>query len=580
MKITYLGVYDTVGAVGWDALAIPGIRSRLALHHNMRPTTLIQRCRHALAIDEHRSSFTAHAVCRLHQCGLRRCRAEAHRIGSHAAEQTHADPMASLSSAWTKRIEQRWFVGAHANVGGGYESNPLAQQPLAWLLDGARESGLICDQFPKNGPPDHRLGPRDSFVEFAKPYWTTALRAKRTYRVLDPDPEIRADRRQRKESSAFMLVNINEQIDPSAIEYWAQPDGRRSSAQPRRVRAAEEVPREGPRHARRQSAEAPVDGRRVSARTWCSRSGPRWPRPESWRSIWSFASGSRLAAGVVAGDRGGRVHAGRLGGELSELHDGGARRRARAARVSRLHLLDPRALRRPVRVRRHRRDRVVGTARHERDLTRRRLAEVPGSHRLFRHGRHRGWTGRRPRRRLQSSLFALLVATRLGGDSGRARHPAGHRPADSARDRRCLRSLAHRRARARRPSRSRAGAPGGAIQVRGPSAVAAARADLLRERAHVGGRADVPRASRIDRSAAVVLHARRRSPGCLDRWCTMLRGHAAATCAMSAVVREALYPGHHRVHPGVLRPSSHSGCGSASRSSDGRGSRRSGGRCR
>jgi hypothetical protein len=28
---------------------------------------------------------------------------------------------------------------------------------------------------------------------------------------------------------------------------------------------------------------------------------------------------------------------------------------------------------------------------------------------------------------------------------------------------------------------------------------------------------------------------------CLDRWCTMLRGHAAARCAMSAVVREALY---------------------------------------
>ena len=28
---------------------------------------------------------------------------------------------------------------------------------------------------------------------------------------------------------------------------------------------------------------------------------------------------------------------------------------------------------------------------------------------------------------------------------------------------------------------------------------------------------------------------------CLDRWCKMLRGHAAARCAMSAVVREALY---------------------------------------
>ena len=221
VKITYLGVYDTVGAVGWDALAIPGIRSRLALHHNMRPTTLIQRCRHALAIDEHRSSFR-HTPFVAYISGDT-AEGELRRIESNPVpqKQTHSDPMASLSSAWTKRIEQRWFVGAHANVGGGYASNPLAQQPLAWLLDGAREAGLICDPLVKSGPPDRRLGPRDSFMEFAKPYWTTALRAKRSYRVLDPDPEIRAERRQRKESSAFMLVNINEQVDPNAIKYWA-----------------------------------------------------------------------------------------------------------------------------------------------------------------------------------------------------------------------------------------------------------------------------------------------------------------------------------------------------------------------
>ena len=218
VKITYLGVYDTVGAVGWDALAIPGISSRLALHHNMRPTTIIQKCRHALAIDEHRSSF--HHTPFVAYIGGDAAEGELRRIDGHTPAQ--ADPMASLAAAWTKRIEQRWFTGAHSNVGGGYESNPLAQQPLAWLLDGAREAGLICDPFPKNGPPDRRLGPRDSFSEFAKPYWTTMLRAKRSYRVIDPEPEIRAERRARKEGAAYMLVNINEQVDPSAIDYWMQ----------------------------------------------------------------------------------------------------------------------------------------------------------------------------------------------------------------------------------------------------------------------------------------------------------------------------------------------------------------------
>ena len=221
-KITYLGVYDTVGAVGWDALAIPGIRSRLALHHNMRPTTLIQRCRHALAIDEHRSSFK-HTPFVAYISGDT-AQSELTRIDGDAVPRKDArvDAVGALASAWTKRIEQRWFVGAHSNVGGGYESNPLAQQPLAWMLDGARDAGLICDRVPSQGPADRRLGPRDSFIEFATPYWTNALRAKRTYRVIDPDPEIRAERRSRKESAAFMLVNINEQVDSSAIEYWAR----------------------------------------------------------------------------------------------------------------------------------------------------------------------------------------------------------------------------------------------------------------------------------------------------------------------------------------------------------------------
>jgi|RhiMethySRZTD1v2_1073278.scaffolds.fasta_scaffold01551_17 uncharacterized protein (DUF2235 family) len=224
VKITYLGVYDTVGAVGWDALAVPGIRSRLALHHNMRPTTLIQRCRHALAIDEHRSSFkhtpfVAYISGDTAESELKRIEND---LGPRKDPQV--DPVGALASAWTKRIEQRWFVGAHSNVGGGYASNPLAQQPLAWLLDGARDAGLVCDPLPKNPPPDRRLGPRDSFSEFATPFWTNVLRAKRTYRMIDPDPEIRAERRQRRESGAFMLVNVNEQVDPSAVEYYARQD--------------------------------------------------------------------------------------------------------------------------------------------------------------------------------------------------------------------------------------------------------------------------------------------------------------------------------------------------------------------
>jgi hypothetical protein len=33
-----------------------------------------------------------------------------------------------------ERTEQRWFIGAHANVGGGCFDDPLAESPCKWLL--------------------------------------------------------------------------------------------------------------------------------------------------------------------------------------------------------------------------------------------------------------------------------------------------------------------------------------------------------------------------------------------------------------------------------------------------------------
>ena len=37
----------------------------------------------------------------------------------------------------SQRLEQVWFAGAHANVGGGYADNQLSDIPLLWMLDRA-----------------------------------------------------------------------------------------------------------------------------------------------------------------------------------------------------------------------------------------------------------------------------------------------------------------------------------------------------------------------------------------------------------------------------------------------------------
>ena len=221
IQITYLGVYDTVGAVGWDALAIPGVQSRLALHHNMRPTTLIQQCRHALAIDEHRSNFRHTPFVAYIGPNPTEELGRLEGGGRARAQSGSQNLVTSLATAWTDRVEQRWFVGAHANVGGGYQSNPLAQEPLKWLLDGARRAGLLCDHVADVVPsPLGHLGPRDSFAEFATPFWTTILRAKRFYRTIGPVPEVRANRSRRENQPGFILANINEHVDESVVRYW------------------------------------------------------------------------------------------------------------------------------------------------------------------------------------------------------------------------------------------------------------------------------------------------------------------------------------------------------------------------
>ncbi len=218
-KITYLGIYDTVGAIGWDSLAIPGLRSKLAMHHNMRPTTLLQKCRHAMAINEQRSSFShtpfiAYLGPTVSGNELKRARNTSLDGGKECLR---------TQAMWNRKIEQRWFVGAHSNIGGGYEDNVLAQRPLHWVLEGATKAGLECGTLDVTGWPIYgALHPRDSYEEFANPFWTLILRGKRFYRRIAPPPELRAnlDAQDRAQSNGFVLKHVHEELDESVFAYY------------------------------------------------------------------------------------------------------------------------------------------------------------------------------------------------------------------------------------------------------------------------------------------------------------------------------------------------------------------------
>jgi uncharacterized protein (DUF2235 family) len=121
VPIKLVGVWDTVGELGIPLFSIPGIsRSTLGfLHTGLRLS--IENGFHALAVDEHRRAFAP----------------------TLWTKRMPKDPSAKVAAPRPLfSVEQRWFVGAHANVGGGYASDLLAQPPLRWIIKKASVYGL------------------------------------------------------------------------------------------------------------------------------------------------------------------------------------------------------------------------------------------------------------------------------------------------------------------------------------------------------------------------------------------------------------------------------------------------------
>ena len=122
LKIKYVGVWDTVGALGWPNI-FPGSKwlNRNFGFHDMRLTSKVQSARHALALDEKRKLFRP-------------------TIWNNVAElnaddeKDHYHPDAPY--------QQRWFPGVHGSVGGGGPSRGLSDGALSWILSGARRCGL------------------------------------------------------------------------------------------------------------------------------------------------------------------------------------------------------------------------------------------------------------------------------------------------------------------------------------------------------------------------------------------------------------------------------------------------------
>lgn len=136
VRVHFLGVWDTVGALG-----IPGTmisENGFYAWHDTELSKIVSYAYHAMAIDEHR---------------------EAYKVAMWTNEGGSKKPE-------NIDVEQRWFIGAHANVGGGYGKDPLAGIALAWMLEKAHAAGLKLKPF-KAAPDAYLTNPTDSFKAFA-----------------------------------------------------------------------------------------------------------------------------------------------------------------------------------------------------------------------------------------------------------------------------------------------------------------------------------------------------------------------------------------------------------------------------
>jgi len=155
IRITFLGVWDTVGALGVPLKTFEWFNQRKYQFHDTELSSIVEHAYHAIAIDEHRRDYDV------------------------AMWQPKEKPQ--------QVMEQRWFMGAHCDVGGGYEDRRLSDITLKWMQDKARACGLAFDPALIPAAADNYLGPMtDSYARFLRGLYSR--RNPRFYRAIGQNP--------------------------------------------------------------------------------------------------------------------------------------------------------------------------------------------------------------------------------------------------------------------------------------------------------------------------------------------------------------------------------------------------------
>tara|TARA_R110000868_G_scaffold141226_1_gene357514 strand:+ start:1127 stop:2299 length:1173 start_codon:yes stop_codon:yes gene_type:complete len=248
VQIRAIAVWDTVGALGVPFGNIPGLSRKEFQFHNTRLSNIFDYAFQALAIDEHRQAFEPTLWSRF------------------VPEPLDPPPPAAPREPV---VEQRWFIGAHADVGGG---NPTAlpEIAMAWLAEKAEQAGLALKEPSVSSPAAFRAPITDSFADFAFGLYKLLKGGNKFIRTIQAARILKETHEETgKPQRAGWVETVNETIDasvfdrfradscyrPPALMNWAGLHG----VDPASVHGAVECPTAGPVVTRTQSGR-PVTG--------------------------------------------------------------------------------------------------------------------------------------------------------------------------------------------------------------------------------------------------------------------------------------------------------------------------------
>ena len=139
-----------------------------------------------------------------------------------------------------RMVEQRWFAGAHCNVGGGYRNDLLPQRPLAWMQKKACACGLAFRSNIVVTDDDLQIAPRDSYAEFLGGFWKILTLGKRYIRwvmseLVKKEPHWKGTTKieagwvetvnERIDLSVFRRCQLQPNYRPASLVEWANRKG-------------------------------------------------------------------------------------------------------------------------------------------------------------------------------------------------------------------------------------------------------------------------------------------------------------------------------------------------------------------